>query len=143
MPTNGRSWCPLTGYRIDGSDRRVRGEFFVRFVRGLVASASAGVLLSQAVVGVAQAAENPFDLYSHQQLTWGPCAFAVPPTARPIECAAVTVPRDWAHPDSGVDLKVNFSRVKSTGQRAGVILVNPGGPGGQGTSLASRLATLQ
>jgi pimeloyl-ACP methyl ester carboxylesterase len=114
----------------------------VRFARGLVATASAGVLLSQAV-GVAQAADNPFEQYSHQALTWGPCTFTLPPTYKAIECAAVTVPRDWAHPDSGVDLKVNFSRVKSTGQHAGAILVNPGGPGGQGTPLASQLATLQ
>ncbi|GAB3889822.1 alpha/beta fold hydrolase [Kibdelosporangium lantanae] len=42
-----------------------------------------------------------------------------------------------------MDLKVYFSRVKATGQHAGSILVNPGGPGGQGTTLASRLATLQ
>ncbi|GAB3889825.1 hypothetical protein GCM10029964_060240 [Kibdelosporangium lantanae] len=72
----------------------------MRFVRGLVAAASAGVLLSQAVT-VAHAADSPFDLYSHQALTWGPCAFTLPSTARPSECATVTVPRDWAHPDSG------------------------------------------
>ena len=48
----------------------------------------------------------------------------------------MTVPRDWANPLSGVDLKVQISRVAATGASLGAILVNPGGPSVPGTSLA-------
>jgi pimeloyl-ACP methyl ester carboxylesterase len=114
----------------------------VRFVRTVVATLAAGLVFAQSAV-VAEAAVDPFDAYSHQQLTWGPCLFKASPNARPAECALVTVPRDWARPDSGVDLQVNISRVLAIGQHTGVILVNPGGPGGQGASLAGLLAALQ
>ncbi|HEX2133555.1 MAG TPA: alpha/beta hydrolase [Actinophytocola sp.] len=59
------------------------------------------------------------------------------------ECALVTVPRDWGAPDSGAELRVAISRVAATGEQQGVILLNPGGPGGQGTPLAGALAALQ
>lgn len=114
----------------------------MRFVRTVVTTVAAGLVLAQSAVA-AQAATDPFDLYSHQQLTWGPCLFPTNPPAKPSECALVTVPRDWAHPDSGVDLQVNISRAKATGQHTGVILINPGGPGGQGTQLAGLFGALE
>jgi pimeloyl-ACP methyl ester carboxylesterase len=113
-----------------------------RLIGSVVTTLTMALVLTEATV-VAEAADNPFDLYNHQQLTWGPCLFTADEDALPAECTLVTVPRDWAHPDAGVDLKVSVSRVKATGKRTGVILVNPGGPGGQGTSLAGVLAALQ
>lgn len=89
---------------------------------------------------VASAAGNR---YLEQKLSWGTCTF----TARvPVQCAMMTVPRDWAAPDAGPDLQVYVSRVAATGSDAayqGVILTNPGGPGGQGASLPPILAKLQ
>ncbi|TCO47413.1 alpha/beta hydrolase [Actinocrispum wychmicini] len=114
----------------------------MRFVRTVVTTLTAGLVVAQSAV-VAQAATDPFDTYSHQQLAWGPCLFRPSPQASVAECASVTVPRDWARPDSGVDLQVNISRVKATRQHTGVILTNPGGPGGQGTPLAGLLAALE
>lgn len=92
---------------------------------------------------LAQAESSPFDGYDQQQLVWGPCPFTPTEGTRPAECALVTVPRDWAAPDRGVDLQVAISRVRATGDRLGAVLINPGGPGGQGTSLPGALAALQ
>ncbi|WP_245743909.1 alpha/beta fold hydrolase [Lentzea fradiae] len=55
----------------------------------------------------------------------------------------MTVPRDWAAPDAGRDLVVSVSRVAASGEHAGSVLLNPGGPGVQGTSLPGALAALQ
>jgi pimeloyl-ACP methyl ester carboxylesterase len=91
----------------------------------------------------ASAENDPFDAYDDQTLTWGQCLFTPVEGALPSECAMVTVPRDWAAPTAGVDLRVSISRVRATGEHAGSILVNPGGPGGRGTSLAGALAALR
>ncbi|GGP76519.1 transporter [Saccharothrix coeruleofusca] len=101
------------------------------------------MLVLTGTTAVAHAADDPFDTYDDQQLTWGACPFDTPEDARPAQCALVTVPRDWAAPTSGVDLKIQISRVEATGERLGALLVNPGGPGGQGSSLAGALAALQ
>src|SRR5690349_1206398 len=50
------------------------------------------------------------------------------------DCGYVTVPLDWAKPN-GTKIKLAISRVKATVPAAkyqGVMLVNPGGPGGSG-----------
>ncbi|WP_308210270.1 alpha/beta fold hydrolase [Amycolatopsis iheyensis] len=99
--------------------------------------------VSMVVVATAPAAAttpDPLAPYLTQQVSWGACPFK--PGARPAECAKITVPRDWAAP-TGVDLQVSVSRVKAAGRRDGAVLVNPGGPGGQGTSLAGALAGLE
>ncbi|WP_460915556.1 hypothetical protein [Plantactinospora veratri] len=98
-----------------------------RIVRSVVTPATL-VLALVATPVVAQAA-SPFDRYLDQELSWGACLFTPPEQARPMECALVTVPRDWADPDAGVDLSVSISRTKATGERLGAILLNPGGPG--------------
>ncbi|MTD56933.1 alpha/beta hydrolase [Amycolatopsis pithecellobii] len=107
-----------------------------------VAAATAAVALV-AAAAPASAADDPLARYTGQQVTWGSCAFTPAKGAKPAECAQITVPRDWANPGAGVDLKVSISRVAATGKREGAILVNPGGPGGQGTPLAGQVAGLQ
>ncbi|WP_346776447.1 alpha/beta hydrolase [Streptomyces sp. HNM0574] len=55
-----------------------------------------------------------------------------------MECGTVRVPLDSARPD-GPRLRIAVSRVPATGtreQRRGVLLVNPGGPGGSGLPYA-------
>ncbi|MGQ0631313.1 MAG: alpha/beta hydrolase [Sporichthyaceae bacterium] len=47
------------------------------------------------------------------------------------ECGFLSVPLDWSKP-KGEKIKVAVSRVKATEKRQGVMLVNPGGPGGSG-----------
>ncbi|WP_328604851.1 alpha/beta hydrolase [Amycolatopsis sp. NBC_00345] len=108
---------------------------------GLVAVTAA--VVAAAVPAAASAAGDPLAPYTGQQVTWGSCAFKPANGAKPAQCAQITVPRDWANPAAGVDLKVSISRVAATGERQGSLLVNPGGPGGQGTSLAGALAGLE
>jgi pimeloyl-ACP methyl ester carboxylesterase len=110
-----------------------------RFRTGSVLAAAALV----AAAAPAAAAGDPLAPYTSQQLSWGGCAFEPAATAKPAECALITVPRDWADPAAGADLRVSISRVAATGSRLGALLVNPGGPGGQGTSLAGALAGLE
>ncbi|SED37564.1 TAP-like protein [Streptomyces sp. 2112.3] len=67
--------------------------------------------------------------YAHQQLHWQPCA------AKPsLECARMTVPRDWHHPGTGADLTIGVSRHRATGpaRRRGVLMMAAGGPGASG-----------
>ncbi|ANZ42392.1 transporter [Lentzea guizhouensis] len=91
----------------------------------------------------AGAEDDPFSRYAGQQVVWGPCAFSPQPGALPAECALVTVPRDWAAPEVGRDMLVSISRVAASGEHVGSLLLNPGGPGGQGTSLPGELGALQ
>ncbi len=107
----------------------------------IVPIVAATVLLT--AVTPATAATDPLAPYLAQQVSWGECAFKPADGSKPAECALVTVPRDWANPASGTDLRVSISRVTATGHRTGAILVNPGGPGGRGTSLAGSLAGLE
>ncbi|MEU7785163.1 alpha/beta fold hydrolase [Amycolatopsis sp. NPDC049159] len=86
---------------------------------------------------------DPLAPYLTQQVAWGSCPFAKRIEAQPAQCARITVPRDWAAPGAGTDLEVAISRAAATGSRRGAILVNPGGPGGRGTSLAGALAGLE
>jgi pimeloyl-ACP methyl ester carboxylesterase len=96
-----------------------------------VASAAAlGVAgLSAATVaggGSAAAADS-------SSIAWGACTDASLVTAG-AQCGFVSVPLDWSKP-SGKKIQVAVSRVRATvpaAQRQGVILINPGGPGGSG-----------
>jgi pimeloyl-ACP methyl ester carboxylesterase len=57
-------------------------------------------------------------------------------------CASLRVPLDYSRPD-GRQLTLTLSEVPATapaGKRQGVLLVNPGGPGGAGLSLAAFVA---
>jgi pimeloyl-ACP methyl ester carboxylesterase len=59
-----------------------------------------------------------------------------------MQCASLQVPLDYARP-AGRKISVALSRVPATApasQRQGVLLVNPGGPGGPGRSLAAFVA---
>ncbi|GAB3159986.1 alpha/beta hydrolase [Amycolatopsis stemonae] len=96
-------------------------------------------ILVAAAVPAAATTPDPLAPYLTQKIAWDKCPFK----AAKAQCARITVPRNWAAPAAGTDLKVSISRVTATGAREGAILVNPGGPGGQGTSLADTLAGLE
>lgn len=59
---------------------------------------------------------------------WKPCA-----DAPGVDCGAVTVPIDYAHPEKGTT-SVALARRKATDPQAriGAVLMDPGGPGGPG-----------
>ena len=71
-------------------------------------------------------------------LSWRSC----PVSGVSMQCARLTVPLDYSHP-GGRKITLALSRVPATappGQRLGVLLVNPGGPGGSGLTLAADVA---
>ena len=68
---------------------------------------------------------------------WGPC---IDPGLIKVgaQCAMIPVPLDYAHPQ-GQQIQLAISRVRHTvpdAQYQGVMLVNPGGPGGSGLTLS-------
>ncbi|MET8121118.1 alpha/beta hydrolase [Micromonospora sp. NPDC005291] len=67
---------------------------------------------------------------------WAACPDSVvmPPTVQvPVQCAKLPVPLDYRDPD-GTQIEIMVSRIASTNpeKRRGVLLLNPGGPGGTG-----------
>lgn len=73
-------------------------------------------------------------------LTFGACPDSVPKPPAPdrVECGRLSVPLDRRHP-SGPHIEIAVSRVPASGtpaERRGILLVNPGGPGGSGLPYA-------
>lgn len=75
---------------------------------------------------------------------WGPCSEALP-SSLPIECGNLTVPLDYANPNSTKTLELELLKVPALkGPSKGSILFNFGGPGlGTRASLADRAYLLQ
>ncbi|MDJ0346225.1 alpha/beta hydrolase [Streptomyces sp. H10-C2] len=111
----------------------------VSAVSGAIVAAMAGAALPAAAVptaAVPTAAVQPAERkppvparYADQRLDWGRCD---PGSA--LECAAMTVPRDWHHPGTGADLTVEVSRHRADdpARRRGVLMMAAGGPGASG-----------
>ncbi|WP_328491555.1 alpha/beta hydrolase [Streptomyces sp. NBC_00414] len=72
-------------------------------------------------------------------LRWGPCPQGA--SAPRLECSTLEVPLDHRHPD-GRQIDVAVSRLASEkpSQRRGILLTNPGGPGGSGLIYPAVLA---
>ncbi|UQA94883.1 alpha/beta hydrolase [Streptomyces halobius] len=73
-------------------------------------------------------------------LDFGPCPASVPAPAPPahVECGSLAVPLDHDRPH-GERIHLAVSRVRAAGtpsEHRGVLLVNPGGPGGSGLGYA-------
>lgn len=79
---------------------------------------------------------------------WTPCPdlaqqfTGVANDAFTFDCATIQVPQDWHNPGNGKVFSVAITRVRSKSQtnRIGSLVVNPGGPGVSGISLAVELA---
>jgi pimeloyl-ACP methyl ester carboxylesterase len=95
--------------------------------------AAVAVVVASVMPGVAQAAPGA--------LEWGACPADV--TAPGLECTALAVPLDYRKP-GGRQIEVAVSRLKSAdpAHRRGVLLTNPGGPGGPGLDLPAALARI-
>jgi pimeloyl-ACP methyl ester carboxylesterase len=73
-----------------------------------------------------------------RSLSWHSCTAQ----GASLQCASLQVPLDYSHPD-GRKITLALSEVPATAppsKRQGVLLVNPGGPGGSGLSLAAFVA---
>jgi pimeloyl-ACP methyl ester carboxylesterase len=77
------------------------------------------------------------------QLTWGKCPTGQYPdlAGTKVKCAALTVPMDYSNPTGkSISLEVSILRHTSSAKNfKGVMLSNPGGPGGEGLDLGSEL----
>lgn len=101
------------------------------------ALATAGLGLTCLLAGTVPASAVPATpaTPTHQRLVWGPCS----PQQRELneagaQCAKVTVPLDYSDP-GGATIRIAVSRIKAGtghGKRRGILLSNPGGPGGTG-----------
>jgi len=93
---------------------------------------SAGVTAEPEVTGPPV---DPQDsrVYS-QELTWSDCD--------ELECATVQVPVDWSNADGPtIGIAINRHQALDSDARLGSMLINPGGPGGEGLSFAEYFVT--
>ncbi|MEW2527443.1 alpha/beta hydrolase [Streptomyces sp. NPDC047071] len=77
----------------------------------------------------ADAATRPeFRRFYGQRLKWRDCG--------DVECARLTVPRDYAHPGDGKTFVLPVARAATAdeGRRIGTLVYNPGGPGESGVA---------
>jgi pimeloyl-ACP methyl ester carboxylesterase len=86
----------------------------------------------------AAAAENPLRPYLQQKPAWHRCDTALPAS---LQCATIKVPLDYGRP-GGKKLDLAISRMKTSTkkERRGVLLLNPGGPGGPGVDMPPYMA---
>lgn len=75
------------------------------------------------------------------QVQWGACPADVPAAPPQLRCATVPVPLDYSDP-GGAQIEIMISRLasKNPDKRRGVLLLNPGGPGGTGLDQPGFLA---
>ncbi|MFD5132495.1 alpha/beta hydrolase [Streptomyces olindensis] len=66
-----------------------------------------------------------------QKVRWSACAGAEMP--KDLQCGKVTVPLDYSRPEKGT-LDLAVARYRATGKSRGSVLLNFGGPGGQGVA---------
>ncbi|MGY0068428.1 alpha/beta hydrolase [Streptomyces sp. QTS137] len=94
--------------------------------------------LGGSLAPVPAAAEEP----RTPQTEWGQCPDDVVAEAAPTElqCATVPVPLDYADPEGEqIDLTVSRLAAADPDERRGVLMLNPGGPGGSGLALSALL----
>jgi pimeloyl-ACP methyl ester carboxylesterase len=112
--------------------------------RVLPAAAAAAAVIALAIAGCTSGSSSPAtstgaaSAGSVSRLSWHSCT----QQGASMLCANLQVPLDYSRPD-GRKITLALSEVPATapaGKRQGVLLVNPGGPGGAGLSLAAYVA---
>ncbi len=99
----------------------------------------------------AWAATPSLATFQQQKVAWAPCDVPAPPGAPAdewralwagVECGDVLVPLNYKRPGDG-NLRIAASRLraKDPNKRQGVLLLNPGGPGGDGRVMPGFLRT--
>ncbi len=109
----------------------------------LVVTAGLGGTLITAAPAIAEEARTPLAAAEPVKLAWGKCPTGVAPGAPQLQCAKVPVPLDYSEPD-GRKIEIVISRLASAkrAERRGVLLLNPGGPGGAGLAQPADLVAL-
>ncbi|MGP3949237.1 alpha/beta hydrolase [Streptomyces sp. 7N604] len=103
-------------------------------IRRIAPLLAAGVMATL-VPGLAPAraaAAEPLERYHQQKPAWHRCDSSSPAE---YQCATIKVPLDYRRP-AGKKINLAVSRIRTSvaGKRHGVMLFNPGGPGGEGLS---------
>ncbi|MEE2043198.1 alpha/beta hydrolase [Nocardiopsis tropica] len=110
---------------------------------GRSAPLTAVVLLAGSLVAAAPAAADDRDGRPVPEVEWGACPADVPTGPYPLECGTVPVPVDYGDPEgAGIDIMVSRLAGGAPDGRRGILLLNPGGPGGSGLSMPADLAAL-
>lgn len=74
-------------------------------------------------------------------LTFGPCPEDISKPYPAMQCANLDVPLDYSKPDGEkVQILVSKLPAKDPAKRRGILLTNPGGPGGPGVAFAGGLS---
>ena len=105
--------------------------------RLLATAATFALVLGGAAVASGAPAEPPRGASGYPTIAWGECENAIL-KARKAECGFLAVPLDYAAP-AGRKIQLAVSRIKHSvpdREYQGVMLVNPGGPGGAGLVLS-------
>ncbi|HEY0530513.1 MAG TPA: alpha/beta hydrolase [Actinoplanes sp.] len=102
-----------------------------------ILAAAVGLALGGGLIPSAASAHGTTSSYTPPPIAWGACS-APSLVSRHAECGFLTVPLDYARP-GGQKIKLAVSRIRHTSNATdyqGVMLVNPGGPGGSGLTLS-------
>ncbi|MGC5533768.1 alpha/beta hydrolase [Streptomyces sp. SR-10] len=84
------------------------------------------------------AGKSVLDRYAKQKPQWKRCEADSPAT---FQCATIKVPLDYRKPGGErIDLAISRIKATSSGKRHGVLLSNPGGPGGEGLYMPLSMA---
>ncbi|MFI1225040.1 MULTISPECIES: alpha/beta hydrolase [unclassified Streptomyces] len=104
-----------------------------------LALATGAVAVATAMPGASVAATADTVGVGPGPVRWGPCPEEV--TSPRLECSTLDVPLDYRHPD-GRRIAIAISRLASENpsKRRGVLLTDPGGPGGSGLDYPAVLA---
>jgi pimeloyl-ACP methyl ester carboxylesterase len=83
--------------------------------------------------------------YLDQPIEWSVCSFdgtvkALHPGAPTTHCATIDAPMDWTAPDAHPNVQIAIAYSRATGSSRGLMMSNPGGPGGAGRTLSAALA---
>jgi hypothetical protein len=106
-------------------------------------TAAVGVLAASVPAGPASAAAAASPAPPSKAVAWGSCP-GHPDVGRDPrqQCATIAVPLDYRNP-GGRTIDIAISRIPAVpGQRRGILLTNPGGPGVPGLDLPSLLPVL-
>jgi pimeloyl-ACP methyl ester carboxylesterase len=92
------------------------------------------------LVNPAAALAGPAHLkdFYNQRVIWSSCGDAYDPA---LQCASVTVPMNYRTPGAErISIAISRLAAKAPERRRGLLLLNPGGPGGSGLGLPARFA---
>ncbi|WP_159768328.1 alpha/beta hydrolase [Streptomyces sp. HM190] len=104
----------------------------------LVAVSAVTTLIPALTPTAASAATDPLRPYLTQKPSWHRCDKSLPAS---LQCATIKVPLDYRKPGGKkLDLAISRMRTSTKKERRGVLLLNPGGPGGPGVDMPYYLA---